>query len=111
MVALPWSEVIAAAGITQTIELQEFRGRGPRGDVFDPAITVEDVFVEDKRRRVRTATGDQVWSTRTVYAPPGTGGEPGSLVTYAGVTSAVVSRAYHDGGGMPTPDHVELALE
>lgn len=110
MTAVPWADVVAAAGISQTVELEEFVGRGPRGDVYAAAVTVEDCAVEDRRQRVRGGTGDMVTSTRTVRCPPGTGGATGSRVTYAGVTATVLARTYHDGGGAPTPDHVELNL-
>jgi hypothetical protein len=109
--AIPWSTVIAALGTSQSIELEEYSGPGPRGDVFAAAVTVEQVAVRDQRRKVRSANGDLKSSTRTVYCPPGTGGVPGSRVTFDGVSTRVVTRTYHTGGGAPTPDHVELALE
>lgn len=111
MTALPWSVVISALGTSQSIELEEYLGPGPRGDVFAAAVAVDQVAVRDARRKVRSANGDMVTSTRSVYCPPGTGGVPGSRVTFAGVASRVVTRTFHTGGGAPTPDHVELALE
>jgi hypothetical protein len=109
--AIAWALVVAAAGISQEISLEEYQGPGPRGDVYGTATTVTNVVVRDLRRRVRGATGDLVQSTRTIYCPPDTGGATGSRVTYAGVTSTVLQRTYHDGGGAHTPDHVELALQ
>lgn len=68
-------------------------------------------LVEPKRRLVRDERGDQIVSETTVYANPPLIAPPQSRVTLpSGHGTTVIVYADHDGGGLPTPDHVELNL-
>lgn len=106
---IPFEHVLDVLGGSHTVQIAEYLGRGPRGDRFGEPVDVVG-FMIDKRQLVRGGTGDKVTSTRTFYGPPGTGGAVHSQLTYAGVTTTVVGRTVHDGGGAETPDHVELNL-
>lgn len=77
---------------------------------YAPGQTVR-CFVDQKRRLVRDQRGEQVVSETTVYAPLATVAPPQSRVTLpGGRQTTVITESRRDGGGLPTPDHVELAL-
>ncbi|WP_433067444.1 hypothetical protein [Dactylosporangium sp. CS-033363] len=107
--AFPFELVLEALGGSHTVAIAELAGRGPRGNVFAAPVDAVGVMV-DKRQLVRGPNNEKITSTRSFYGPPGTPGKVGAEVTYAGVTSTVVGRTDHDGGGAETPDHVELNL-
>jgi len=91
-----------------TIEVLE--GEGPFGPLYGPPVEAR-AFVDQRRRLVRSASGSEVVSETTVYLPPGTVCPPGSRVTLpSGAVSTVITTSVRDGGGLPTPDHVEAAL-
>lgn len=97
-----------------TITIARYTGTGAYGDVW-AAPTSEAGMVEDKRRMIRASNGEQVISSTTVYLPISTPDVPlGSTVTLPAVfgtrVATVLAVARHDGGGQPTPDHLELNL-
>jgi len=84
------------------------------GESYDPPETLRG-FVNDQRRLVRAATGEQVVSETQVLLPKDTATIPvQSIVTlpaiFGGRASTVVAFSRFDGGGLATPDHVEVAL-
>ncbi|MFE5591445.1 hypothetical protein [Streptomyces sp. NPDC056549] len=69
-------------------------------------------FLDAQIRMVRSPAGEQVTSSSTVYAEPSTSVPTGSRVTLPdGQVTTVIWCKDRDGGGLPTPDHVEIALE
>ncbi|GAA3441060.1 hypothetical protein [Planomonospora venezuelensis] len=96
--------------LRHTVTVEALTGEGPYGPEYDDATTVR-CFVDDKRRLVRDATGGQVVSETTVYMPLSTTCPVGSRVTVNGRTTTVLVSARRDGGGLPTPDHLEVALQ
>lgn len=89
-------------------------GKGAYGEKLAAPVTVTG-FVDDRRRMVRNGAGTEVMSETTVLLPISTPDVPlGSTVTLPAAfghrESRVLSAARHDGGGLPTPDHLELAL-
>lgn len=99
------------------VTVERFTGSGPSGDVYSTA-TDELGMVDDTRRLVRAADGGQVVSSTTVYLPSSTTPVPvGSRVTLPTAfgtplrRSIVLAVSVHNGGGRPTPDHVQLALQ
>lgn len=69
-------------------------------------------FVDNKRRLVRTPDGQEIVSESTVYAPLDTDCPPNSRVTLPpdGRIARVIDAKRRDGGGLPTPDHLEIML-
>lgn len=107
---------IPAFLLRHTIIVEKYLGAGATGPLFAPPVTVR-CFNEDKRRLIRSGrtagssgTNEIVAST-TSYCPPGTDAPAQSRVTVNGRVTTVLQFLDHDGGGLPTPDHVELLLE
>jgi hypothetical protein len=104
-----------AGWYTHQVTVERFIGTGAFGDSY-AAQDVVLMAVDDKRRLVRAADGSQVVSETSVAHPLGiTAIPPRSKVTlpatFGGRRTIVIASSVGDGGGMPTPDHVELALE
>jgi hypothetical protein len=92
------------------VTVEPLTGEGPFGAILGPAVRVR-CFADDKRRLVRDATGNEVTSSTTLYAPLDTAAPVGSRVTLPDGRKATVLQALRrDGGGLPTPDHLEVAL-
>jgi hypothetical protein len=95
--------------LRHTAVVEPYLGAGPFGDTYGPPVDVK-CFAEDKRRRVLSTTGTRVVSNMTLICLPGTDIPPGSRVTVNGRSAAVINLADGDGGGLPTPDHVQVML-
>ena len=95
------------------VSIARYEGVGAYGDKYATPVTYLGV-VEDQRRLVRDADGEEVVSSSTVRLPIATPDVPlGSIVTlpgFGGRMSTVLAVSRHDSGGQPTPDHLELAL-
>ena len=96
--------------LRHTVTVEPYEGEGPFGPQFGTAVTVR-CFVDDKRRLVRNPTGDEVVSESTFYAPLNTVCPAHSRVTVNGRQTTVLAASRRDGGGLPTPDHLEVALQ
>jgi hypothetical protein len=96
--------------LRHTVQVEPFEGDGPFGPEYGDAATVA-CFVDDKRRLVIGPTGDQVVSETTFYAPLDTVCPVHSRVTVNGRQTTVLAESRRDGGGLPTPDHLEVALQ
>ena len=102
--------VIPGFLLRHAVPVEAFTGQGPFGPAYADPVTVR-CFVDEKTRLIRSATGDQVVSGATVYAEPGLTAPVGSRVTLpSGRVATVLAVSARDGGGLATPDHVELAL-
>lgn len=97
--------------LRHTITIEPFTGQGGNGPTYGPAVTVR-CFRDDTRRRVLNALGEQVLSGTTCYTGPGVTAPPLSRVTGlpSGVPAYVINAKLRSGGGMPTPDHLEVSL-
>lgn len=108
--------VIPAFLLRHTITIEPYLGQGATGPLYGPPVTVKS-FNEDRRRLIRSAgatgsTGSNVVvSSTTSFCLPGTVAPTLSRVTVNGRFTTVLQFLDHDGGGLPTPDHVELLLE
>lgn len=94
--------------------LEPFLGAGPEGDQYGPPEQLTG-FVDEKVRVVRAPSGEEVTSSTTIYLPRSTANvPPKSRVTigqpFTARRSSVIGCTRHDGGGRPTPDHVEVTL-
>ncbi|MBG0830515.1 hypothetical protein HS041_22395 [Planomonospora sp. ID67723] len=97
--------------LRHTVTVEPLTGEGPYGPEYGPAAEVR-CFIDDKRRLVRDKTGAQVVSETTVFMPLATTCPVGSRVTLpTGRESTVLTSLRRDGGGLPTPDHLEVNLQ
>ncbi|MEV4457014.1 hypothetical protein [Microbispora sp. NPDC049633] len=102
---------IPAFLLRHTVTIRPLLGEGSFGPKHGDPVTVPRCFVDEKRRLVRGPTGSEVVSEATVYAPRGTVCPVGSLVTLpSGRKASALAVGDLDGGGLPTPDHLEIAL-
>ena len=104
-----------AAFWVHEVTVEHHAGTGPEGDAFSTAYRLP-CFIDAKRRLVRSATGEQTVAEVTVVAPPGAPLVPvGSRITlpgsHGGHQTRVITTSNADGGGLPTPDHVEISCE
>ena len=103
-----------AAWWVHPVTIKPYGGRTPAGESWGDPFDVVG-FVDDQRKLVRDATGAQVVAETTLALPADTPAVPlGSEVTlpekFGPAVRTVLASSVGDGGGMPTPDHVELAL-
>lgn len=98
-----------------TVSVERHSGNGPEGDTYTAPAT-EPCFVSDKRRLVLAASGEQVVSETTVLFPKTTADIPvDSRITlpapFGSRETRALSVSRHHGGGQPTPDHLEVAVQ
>lgn len=97
--------------LRHSVTVEAFEGAGAYGPVYGAAVTVR-ALVRPGLRLVRAPDGSEVVSSTTVFARRGLTAPPGSRVTLPdGRVTTVIACLDQDGGGLPTPDHVELQLE
>lgn len=104
-----------AAWWNTAVTVERRTGSGASGDVYSTATT-EVGFVDDTDKLIRSSDGQQVVSSSRVYLPASTPVIPvGSRVTlpanYGTPRRSVVLASSLNESGLPTPDHVELALQ
>ncbi|MEU6168091.1 hypothetical protein [Streptomyces tanashiensis] len=93
------------------VTVEPYLGDSSKGPLYGPATPVR-CFLDQQTRMVRSPAGEQVTSSSTIYADLGTTGPTGSRVTLPeGQITTVIWIKKRDGGGLPTPDHAEIALE
>ncbi|MCK9928801.1 hypothetical protein MXD62_16725 [Frankia sp. Mgl5] len=95
--------------LPHTVLIEPLAGSTGTGAAFGPGFTAP-AMVQDKRRTVTSATGEEVVSDTAVFLPAGTDCPSGSRVTAGGRVAIAVVVTTADGGGLPTPDHIEIAL-
>lgn len=96
--------------LRHTVQVEPLVGEGPFGPLFGSPVTVR-CFRDDKRRLVRDASGTEVVSETTLYMRLSETCPVNSRVTLDdGRVSTVITAARRDGGGWPTPDHLEVTL-
>ncbi|MDT9688194.1 hypothetical protein Q5762_07460 [Streptomyces sp. P9(2023)] len=92
------------------VTVEPYLGSSSIGPRYGPAVAVA-CFLDQQSRTVRDKTGREVTSSSTFYARPGLVCPAESRVTLPdGRKTTVIARLDRDGGGMPTPDHVEVQL-
>ncbi|WP_246094869.1 hypothetical protein [Streptomyces roseicoloratus] len=93
-----------------SVVVEPYLGRTSVGPRYGPAVTVA-CFVDEQTRTVRDPAGREVVSSSTFYARPGLDCPADSRVTLpSGRRTTVIAVLDRSGGGMPTPDHVEVQL-
>ncbi|MER7363575.1 hypothetical protein [Nonomuraea wenchangensis] len=96
--------------LRHSVVIEPFEGEGPFGPEYGDATTVA-CFVDDKRRMVIGPTGDQVVSETTFYAPLDTVCPVQSRITVNGRQTFALAASRRDGGGLPVPNHLEVACQ
>lgn len=107
---------IPAVLLQHVITIEPYTGQDGQGqDLYGAAVEVQ-CFVDAKVRRIRSAatsnaTGDEVLSEATAYAPLATVAPPNSRVTLPdGTVSRVLQALRRDGGSLPVPSHLEIVI-
>ncbi|MFD3929688.1 hypothetical protein [Streptomyces sp. NPDC058614] len=103
--------LIPAYLLRHEVTVEAYEGDSAYGEVYGAPAIVR-CFLEQKTRVVRDRKGRQVTSSSTFYcrldeatAPPE------SQVTLPdGTKTTVIEAVPHGGGGLPTPDHLEVQL-
>lgn len=103
---------IPASLLVHTVTVRPFLGQSSTGPVYGDAFTLR-CMAQGGARLVRNSDGDQVVSSLTLYAAPGTAVAvpAGSEVDHAGDTTTVLSAIEHDDGGLGAPQHTEVVCE
>ncbi|WP_282698207.1 hypothetical protein [Streptomyces sp. CC208A] len=97
--------------LIHVVQVEPYLGVGPSGPAYGPAGPVR-CLLEEQTRLVRSPAGDEVVSSSTAYAMPGTVAPAKSRVTLPGGRRTVVIASYNrDGGGLGTPNHTEVQLQ
>lgn len=90
--------------------IEPYQGEGANGPSFGPAATVP-AFVDEQTRMVRASDATQTVSSATVYCRLDVVVPEQSRVTLpSGRQTTVLVALRRDGGGLATPDHLELQL-
>lgn len=98
--------------LPHSVTVRPYQGSGPYGDVFGDPVG-HRAFVEDRRRLVVSASGEEVISETTVYTGPDVAVPPGSRVTvwastpYERTARVITASRYEHPGSW---SHLEIAL-
>lgn len=93
------------------VTVEPYLGEGANGPSYGPPVADVRAFVEEASKTVRSADGTLVTLTATVLVRLSVVAPDQSRVTLAdGRTATVYQAKRRDGGGLPTPDHLELQL-
>lgn len=98
--------------LRHTVTVEPYEGTGSYGPIYGAPVLVRG-FLDERTRLVRAPSGDEVTSSSTVYCRlDAVSAPPKSRVTLPdGRTTTVIQALRRDGGGLPTPDHLEVQLE
>lgn len=96
--------------LTHTMVIEPFLGSSGTGPAYGRPVTVR-CFVEPVWETRRAGEQRVSVGTSRVFAPLNTVITPESRVTVEGKRVEVVSVTRRDGGGLPTPDHVEITVQ
>ncbi|MGW4810552.1 hypothetical protein ACWEPB_02755 [Kitasatospora cineracea] len=92
------------------ITIEPYLGNSAYGPRYGSAVAVR-CFLDEQTRLVRASNGDETTSTSTAYCPLATDAPAKSRVTLPdGRQTTVIAALRRDGGGLATPDHLELQL-
>jgi hypothetical protein len=99
------------ARMGKPVTIKPYAGVSSNGKpVYDADVDLV-ALVDDTRRLIRDAQGNQVISETTIMVPLGTVCPLKSLVVLPSRTSTVLAVTEIDGGSFPVPSHIEVALQ
>lgn len=96
--------------LVHTVSVETWQGTGAYGDIFAEPTPVA-CFVDDQRKNVLNADGDQVISESTIYAKldkAETLAAKSRVTLPGGRPAIVINVKRRDDGGMGAPQHVEV---
>lgn len=96
--------------LVHTISIEPYLGTGGTGPRYGPAVE-HRCLAEDVHKLLRQPDDREATVSVAVFLAPGTDVAVGSRATLNGRTTTVAAVMDRDGGGLPTPDHIELGLE
>lgn len=93
------------------VTVEPYEGDSANGPLYGDPVAVR-CWLEARTRMVRAGNGREVTSGATFYCRlDAVQAPPESRVTLPdGRQTTVIDQARHDGGGLPTPDHLEVQL-
>lgn len=96
--------------LVHEVTVEPYEGNSANGPKYGTAVTVACMH-EDQIKLVRNPAGEEVTSSAVFYAQRGPNIPAKSRVTTpSGRKTTVIVVADHHGGGLPTPDHLEVRL-
>lgn len=102
------SEVLPPRFKLHEASIEVRRSGGAYGDTFDTAVVVVG-YLQSERKLVRSASGEEVVSSSSLWLDPGVEVTEGSKVTVLGQTSFALGVSDNRGpGGLH--DHLEVSL-
>ena len=96
--------------LTHRMTVELYLGASATGPIYGPPVVVP-CFVEPGRQSQRAPGERTPTGTATIYTQLGEQITPESRVTVEGRQVEVVEVIRHDGGGLPTPDHLEIRVQ
>lgn len=94
-----------------SVTVEPYTGDSAYGPMYGPPETVQ-CFLEEGTKLSRSADGHEATSTAQFYARPGPSVPAQSRVTLPDGRRTTVMQSFNrDGGGLPTPDHLEVHLQ
>lgn len=95
--------------LTHSIAIEPLIGRHSNGPEYGPTVTYR-CFVDDGTSLQLSREGIEVVSTAKVYLQLSANVPVDSRATFRGRVTTVLDVKRRDGGGLPTPDHLEVML-
>lgn len=102
--------VLQSRGMTSTVEIEPYIGQGGAGSLYGDKVTDVPMLVVWKRRKIRNSLGEEIVAEGTVICRLDVNAPEKSRITVGDRVAYVVASIRQDGGGLPTPDHLELGL-
>jgi hypothetical protein len=103
--------VIPGMLLRHEVTVEAWEGQTPYGPKYAAPVVVR-CFLDEQTRMVRNPAGEEVTSSSTLYALPDVVCPAKSRVTLpSGRQTTVIAAHPRDGGGLPTPDHLEVQLQ
>ncbi|WP_113699182.1 hypothetical protein [Nonomuraea lactucae] len=96
--------------LRHTVTVEPSIEQGTFEPLYGPPVTVT-CFVDDRLQKILNNEGEEIVARTVIYMPLDTTCPPGSRVTMTGRQAQVLAALRRDGGGLPTPDHLEVALQ
>ncbi|MGW6455029.1 hypothetical protein ACWF94_03740 [Streptomyces sp. NPDC055078] len=96
--------------LRHTVTVEPYLGDSAYGPRYGPPVSVR-CFLDEQTRTVRNREGQEVTSSSTLYARLNEVCPAESRVTLpSGRPTTVIAALRRDGGGLATPDHLEVQL-